>query len=136
MTVIAAHDSRKIDANVTSTAHTSRLIHHHSRSRRPGNSATAHTRLATENSATSVIWAAKTAMAIATIRMVIITEATATVSDAAARSSDGLWLKSACSSQPAAPHDLAGPVVVAPRARCRGSGRGPRRTRRRATRPS
>jgi hypothetical protein len=102
VTVIADHDSRKIDANVISTAQTNRLIHHHSTARLPGNSASTQTRLAPENSATSVTWAANTARAMATMSTVIMIEASATVSAAAARSSDGLWLNSASFSQPAA----------------------------------
>src|SRR6266545_1969166 len=86
VTVIADHDSRNIDANVMRIAHARRLSHHHSTARLPGNNANAHTTLAAENSATRVIWATNTASAIMTMRMVIITEATATVSDAAARS--------------------------------------------------
>src|SRR5688572_25562066 len=102
VTVIAAHDSRNIDANVTSTAHTSLLSHHHSTARLPGNSASTHTTLAPENSATRVIWATNTANAIITMRTVTMTDATATVNDAAARSSVGFSLYSAAASQPRA----------------------------------
>src|SRR6266540_2789842 len=92
VTVTADHDSRNMDAKVMSTAHTRRLSHHHKTARLPGNNASAHTTLAAENSATRVIWATNTASAIITIRIVIITDATATVSEAAARSSLGLAL--------------------------------------------